>query len=111
MIYLILGIMLVGSQGGGGVVMMMVVGFIYAAFASSIIRSHYLGRGWEEVGSWNQAPQAETMRKCPFCAEEIRREAVKCKHCGSDVEPFPEVTVEAVKAEPVAPRPQNFPLG
>ncbi|MEB7890969.1 DUF2545 family protein [Hafnia alvei] len=24
-------------------------------------------------------------RKCPFCAEAIRREAVKCKHCGSDV--------------------------
>jgi hypothetical protein len=26
-------------------------------------------------------------RKCPFCAEPIRREAVKCKHCGSAVEP------------------------
>ena len=30
-------------------------------------------------------------RKCPFCAEEIRREAVKCKHCGSDVEALPAV--------------------
>lgn len=25
-------------------------------------------------------------RKCPFCAESIRKEAVKCKHCGSAVE-------------------------
>lgn len=24
-------------------------------------------------------------RKCPFCAEPVRKEAVKCKHCGSDL--------------------------
>ncbi|PLR48623.1 zinc ribbon domain-containing protein [Chimaeribacter arupi] len=25
------------------------------------------------------------MKKCPFCAELVRKEAVKCKHCGSDI--------------------------
>ncbi|KYP85836.1 hypothetical protein WB66_05375 [bacteria symbiont BFo1 of Frankliniella occidentalis] len=25
--------------------------------------------------------------KCPFCAEFIKVDAIKCKHCGSDVQP------------------------
>lgn len=31
-------------------------------------------------------PSAASTRECPFCKEDIRSEATKCKHCGSHVE-------------------------
>lgn len=34
------------------------------------------------VSTW----EAKDSRPCPFCAEPIKHAAIKCKHCGSDVE-------------------------
>ena len=40
---------------------------------------------------------ASRRHNVPFCAEAIRKEAVKCKHCGSVVEPI----VDAAPRQPV----------
>lgn len=44
-------------------------------------------------------------RKCPFCAETIKAEAVVCKHCGRDVEPLAVAPAEAAKTCPHCGKP------
>jgi|688.fasta_scaffold122758_2 hypothetical protein len=59
--------------------------------ANAVVGVRYsrgIGMTWKELTAKGTAVVMESIdRPCPFCAEPIRRAAVKCKHCGSDVSP------------------------
>lgn len=61
----------------------------HPAFTSIFIINLFLGWlliPWAIALAWayrHKAAEADATRKCPHCAEEVKVEATKCKHCQS----------------------------
>lgn len=73
--------------GGPGLIIALPLASIgYAIGINSILTNSYLRKGWVEVSGDSAGAQTSDLRDCPFCAETIKCAAIKCKHCGADVE-------------------------
>lgn len=85
-----------------------IVAIGYAIGIQSILASRYVSNGWREVAQAEAPPSpgqvqpgaslppaapavpiAEGMKLCPYCAEEVKAAATKCKHCQSDLPIIP----------------------
>src|ERR1700716_4375740 len=67
-----------GPHGPGWFLLSMVISPLLAFLLLMMLPSRSKSAG---------SPETQELRKCPECAELILREAKKCKHCGSVVEP------------------------
>ncbi|WP_237266727.1 zinc ribbon domain-containing protein [Pseudomonas sp. ADAK22] len=75
------------TGGPGLLIVSPVVSLGYAIGISGILTNSYLRKGWIEVSGGSEDVRASDLRDCPLCAETIRKAAVKCEHCGAEIEP------------------------
>jgi hypothetical protein len=92
-IMVVIGGALFAAMGEPAILLMILMQLYYASVANPLVERYYLRKGWQKIdGSeseqiFNPASKLAT-KKCPFCAEEIKVEAVLCRYCGKDQEPL-----------------------
>ncbi|WP_082750952.1 zinc ribbon domain-containing protein [Blastomonas sp. CCH1-A6] len=66
-----------GRSSGKGFILGFVLGPLGVLIAFTLASN---AKGIEQ-----KAVSEGTGRKCPYCAELVKLEAIKCRHCGSDI--------------------------
>lgn len=93
LVYFLPSIVAAGKKNNGGVLVVnlflgwTLVGWVVAlAWAVTLSRNEQPSVSTvDRSGHLISATQAIDTRQCPFCAEEIKAQAIVCKHCGRDV--------------------------
>ena len=83
----ILGVMIGSSKGRGGAGF--ALGFLLGPLG--VIITLFLKPDTAKVEE--DAMVSGGMRKCPYCAELVKTEALICKHCQKDLPPLPAVSI------------------